>query len=50
MVNDKPQTLRREPCPDDWCSYHQTHAEDRTEDADIGAFWQRLGAGWKIID
>ena len=31
------------PSPDDWCDGHQTHEEDKAEDAAIAGFWQRLG-------
>lgn len=41
--NRTPQELHRQPLPNDWCDGHQTHEEDRAEDAAIGAFWQTLG-------
>lgn len=39
----KPQARARQPGLDDHCDYHQTHDEDRAEDAAISMFWQRLG-------
>ena len=38
-----PQAVSRDPSPADWCPSHQTHAEDKAEDAAIVGFWQRLG-------
>ena len=39
----KPLVIHQQPAPDDWCDGHQTHEEDRAEDAAIGAFWLTLG-------
>lgn len=33
----------RQPLPNEVCDDHMTHAEDRAEDAAIGAFWLTLG-------
>lgn len=45
-----PQAVTRQPGPSDWCPDHQTHEEDKAEDAAITLFWQRLGIerrpGW----
>lgn len=38
-----PKEFYREPLPDDWCDGHQTHEEDRAENAAIAAFWLTLG-------
>ena len=38
-----PQALNRDPGPADWCPSHQTHEEDKAEDAAIVTYWQRLG-------
>ncbi|WP_156955232.1 hypothetical protein [Polaromonas glacialis] len=42
MASEKMQKPNRNPQPDDWCSYHHTHEEDRQKDAAIDTFWQRL--------
>ena len=38
-----PQAVSHEPSPADWCPSHQTHEEDKAEDAGMVTFWQRLG-------
>ena len=39
----KTLTIHQAPSPGDWCDGHQTHEEDKAEDAAIAGFWQRLG-------
>jgi hypothetical protein len=39
----KPLVIKQQPAPNDWCHGHQTHEEDRAEDAAIAAFWLTLG-------
>ena len=42
-TNGRPLIVHLAPSPDDWCDGHQTHDEDKAEDAAIAGFWQRLG-------
>ena len=42
MASEKMQKLNLNPGPDDWCSDHNTHEEDRQKDAAMDLCWQRL--------
>ena len=47
MASEKMQKLNFNPGPDDWCSDHHTHEEDRQKDAVVDLFWQRLAVSEK---
>jgi hypothetical protein len=42
-ADGRPLVIHQAPSPADWCDSHQTHEEDKAEDAAIAGFWQRLG-------
>ena len=42
-ADGKPLVIKQQPAPNDCCDHHQTHEEDRAEDAAVAAFWLTLG-------
>ena len=47
LASERMQKLKLNSGPDEWCSDHHTHEEDRQKDAVVDLFWQRLAVSEK---